>query len=362
MDWQRPIARILNWVDEKFDRLQYGSRGERVRRCKLAITPYLGFGASRFIYLKGRVLEDKRILPSKEGDTVWENLANMYRRFQSDEIPGARLLASYQSVQVETVTDSEGFFELHLNLPTSLPHEADWQDVSLELRPPRPPNGAFEQVLGRVQLIKPQAEYGVISDIDDTILISHSTNLLRMGLIMLLNNAYQRQTFSGVPLFYQALQQGRRGEPVNPLFYVSSTPWNLYDLLVEFLQIQGIPLGPMVSLRDWGITGQEFLPSKHRQHKLGAIRKILDLLPHLPFLLIGDSGQEDPEIYLDVVRDYPGRILGVYIRHLSRGRKRDEAIRRAGEKIKATGSAFLLTADTQEMARHAADQGLIGKK
>ena len=359
MDWQRPIARILNWVEEKFDRLQYGVGGERIRKGNLAITPYLGFGASSFIYMKGRVLEDKKILPSKEGDNLWDNLVNMYRRFQSDEIPGARLRASFQSVQVETVTDNEGFFEMRLDLPLTLPPKVDWQIVNLELLTPRPTCGLHEQVQGRVLLINTQAQYGVISDIDDTILITHATNPLRMGLIMFLNNAHTRQTFLGVPLFYQALQQGTRGAPVNPLFYVSSSPWNLYDLLVEFLQVQGIPLGPMVSLRDWGITGQEFLPSKHRQHKLGAISMILDLLPHLPFLLIGDDGQEDPEIYQEVVRDYPGRILGVYIRHVNWGRKRDKAIRWVGEEIVATGSAFLLTADTYEMARHAAEQGWI---
>ena len=296
MDWQRPIARILNWVEEKFDRLQYGSKGERVRKGKLSITPYLGFGASRFIYLKGRVLEKKRILPSKEGDTIWDNLVNMYRRIQSDEIPGVRVRASYQSVQVETVTDNEGFFELRLDLPTSVPPEVDWQSVNLELLSPQTASNALEQVQGRVLLINPQAQYGVISDIDDTILITHATNPVRMGLTMFLNNARTRQTFPDVPHFYQALQQGTQGLAVNPLFYVSSSPWNMYDLLVEFLQVQGIPLGPMVSLRDWGITRQEFLPSKHRQHKLGAIRVILDLLPNLPFLLIGDSGQEDAQI------------------------------------------------------------------
>jgi phosphatidate phosphatase APP1 len=199
----------------------------------------------------------------------------------------------------------------------------------------------------------------VISDIDDTILVTHATNPLRMGLTILLNNARSRRAFPGVSRFYQALQQGTQGAAINPLFYVSSSPWNLYDLLVEFLQVQGIPLGPMVSLRDWGITHQEFLPTRHRQHKLGAIRMILDWLPDLLFILIGDSGQEDTEIYQEVARDYPGRILGVYIRDISRSRKRTDSINRVGREIEAAGSTFLLTADTREMARHAARHGWI---
>lgn len=360
MEWQRSIARILNWVDESFDRLQYGSKGKRVRRGKLVIIPYLGFGTSNFIFMKGRVVEEKGILPSNAGDDLWDNLANMYRRFQSDEIPWARLRTSYHSVQAETVADNEGFFEMRLDLPTSLSSEVGWQVVNLELLAPSPASGQPVQAQGRVLLIDPQAQYGVISDIDDTILITHATSFLRMGLTMFLNNASRRQTFPGVPHFYQALEQGTRGKPVNPLFYVSSSPWNLYDLLVEFLQIQGIPLGPMISLRDWGITSQEFLPSKHRQHKLSAIRMILDFLPELPFVLIGDNGQEDPQIYREIAQDYPGRILAVYIRDIGEGRKRIDELHRVKEEIEATGSKFLITTETEMMARHAAEQEWIG--
>jgi phosphatidate phosphatase APP1 len=359
MDWQKPVAHVLNWFDELFDRLQYGTWRGRRRKGHLAITPYLGFGTSRFIYLKGRALEDKRIRPSQEGDTVWNNLANMYRRFQSDEIPGARLRARCLSAQVETVADGEGFFEVHINLPMVLSTELDWQTVDLELLEPRLPGNPPVHAQGQVLLINPRAQYGVISDIDDTILVTYATNPLHMGLTIFLNNARTRQAFPGVSLFYRALQQGTLGAPVNPMFYVSSSPWNLYDLLVEFLQVQGIPLGPMVSLRDWGITHQEFLPTRHRQHKLGAIRMILDLLPKLPFLLIGDSGQEDPRIYQEIVQGYQGRIFGVYIRDISPGRKRTEALQRIGREIEADGSEFLLTADTQEMVQHAARQGWI---
>jgi phosphatidate phosphatase APP1 len=359
MDWQKPVARILNRVEETFDRLQYRLKGEQIRKGNLAIIAYRGFGASRSIYIKGRVLWDKRIHPSKEEDDLWDNLANMYRRFESDEVPGARLTARYQTVQAEAMTDSEGFFELFLELPAPLPAAPAWQTVQLELLDPRPLDGLTVQAQAEILSINPRAQYGVISDIDDTILVTHTTNPMRMGPTILFNNARTRQGFPGVSSFYQALQRGTLGVPVNPLFYVSSSPWNLYDLLVEFMQLQGIPSGPMVSLRDWGITELEFLPTRHRQHKLSAIRMILDLLPHLSFLLIGDSGQEDPQIYREVVQSYPRRVLGVYIRNVSQSRRQGAVLRQAEGEINMAGSAFLLAADTQEMARHAARQGWI---
>jgi phosphatidate phosphatase APP1 len=86
---------------------------------------------------------------------------------------------------------------------------------------------------------------------------------------------------------------------------------------------------------------------------------ILDLLPDLSFLLIGDNGQEDPQIYQEVALDYPGRILGVYIRDVSGGRKRIGEMRQIKEAIESAGSKFVVTSETGVMARHAVEQGWI---
>jgi phosphatidate phosphatase APP1 len=144
----------------------------------------------------------------------------------------------------------------------------------------------------------------------------------------------------------------------NPVFYVSSSPWNLHDLLSEFLTVQKIPLGPLM-LRDWGLTPGEGLPTGHGIHKLAQIRRVMDLFPALPFLLIGDSGQEDPEIYHRVVHDYPDRILAVYIRNVTPRPERVEAIRALAAEVEAAGSTLLLADDTEAAARHSCDAGWI---
>ena len=111
-----------------------------------------------------------------------------------------------------------------------------------------------------------RARFGVISDIDDTIVSSHVANKLKMILTAALSNSRTRKPFAGVAAFYRALHAG-----VNPFFYVSKSPWNLYAPLVEYLEVQGLPLGPLL-LRDFGLLRQ-------KEHKREGDRGHPDHLP-----------------------------------------------------------------------------------
>jgi phosphatidate phosphatase APP1 len=357
--WKRILGEVVNEVEDHFDLLKYRLRERLGGRNPIMILPYRGFGTPEKIYLKGRVLEDKGITSAQDDDTIWENLANMYRRFESDEIPFARVLARIHGLEQEVVTDIEGFFEVEIEFPTPLPAEQRWQQVELELLAPLREGYPEVQAEGQVFIVSPEAEFGVISDVDDTVLHTDATNLVRMARTVFLGNARTRLPFKGVAAFYRALLKGKKENEINPLFYVSSSPWNLYDLLSDFFQLQDIPLGPMLFLRDWGISEEEVIPIRHREHKLAAIRQIMDLLPDLPIILIGDSGQEDPEIYHDVVQEYPNRIRAIYIRNVSRELKRPEAIRELAKEVLAAGSTLILADDTVPLAEHAAEQGWI---
>jgi hypothetical protein len=79
----------------------------------------------------------------------------------------------------------------------------------------------------------------------------------------------------------------------------------------------------------------------------------------MPFVLIGDSGQHDPELYSEVVREHPGRILAAYIRNVTRTPDRRKEIEALAEDVVAAGSTLLLAADTFAMAEHAASHDLI---
>src|SRR5690606_19421099 len=202
------------------------------------------------------------------------------------------------------------------------------------------------------------ARFGVISDLDDTVIRTDATSLVRMLRATLFHNAHTRLPFEGVAAFYRALHDGATRGEANPVFYVSSSPWNLFDLLVEFLQVRGIPLGP-VMLRDWGISSATPLPTAHGPHKRSHIAQILSFYPHLPFLLIGDSGQEDPEIYRDIGAAHPERVLAIYIRNVARDPLRRKAVDALAKKVRSAGGTMVIAEDTYEAANHAAEHGWI---
>jgi phosphatidate phosphatase APP1 len=168
----------------------------------------------------------------------------------------------------------------------------------------------------------------------------------------LLHNARTRIPFPGVAAFYAALQQGSTGTGFNPIFYVSSSPWNLYDVLEQFLALQKIPMGPTL-LRDWGMS-LDRIPFGHAEHKLSSIRGILATYPDMRFILMGDSGQQDPEIYREVIREYPGRILCAYIRDVTVGKPRAAVLASIVREIESAGAMMVVAPDTITAARHAA--------
>ena len=197
------------------------------------------------------------------------------------------------------------------------------------------------------------ARFGVISDLDDTVVRSSATSVLKMAWIVLRNNAHTRLPFEGVAAFYRALQRGADGRGSNPIFYVSSSPWNIYDMLEDFLDVHGVPPGPLF-LKDWSLT----VLGKHRDYKLGVIRRLLGTYEDLPFVLIGDSGEEDPEIYLQTVREHPGRVMAVYIRDVTSG-ERDDEIMAMAEEARKLGTEMVAVPNTNGAAEHASSIGLV---
>jgi len=173
---------------------------------------------------------------------------------------------------------------------------------------------------------------------------------------VLLQGACQRIAFPGVAAFYRTLSFHSNAER-NPIFYVSSAPWNIYDLTLDILELNKIPLGPIL-LQDYGWDRRKFFCASHAEHKTLQIQRIMATYPELSFVLIGDSGQQDAEIYSAVLEQTPNRVRAVYIRDVSQN-ARDEEVRTLASRAAAHGGQLLLVRDSLEAATHAAGLGLI---
>ena len=348
--WIGSVARLVAAAEGRLDERRYAAPDHRPAR----VAPYVGYGTRTHLTVLGRVLRGAALGPSPEQAGSWENLLATLRRFEPDEVPFACVAVDAGDTRRELTANGEGHFLERITLERPLPAGAEWHDVTYTVTRP----AAAGPARGRVLVPSPRAAFGVISDIDDTVVRTDATQLLRMARTLLFGNARTRLPFAGVAAFYQALAVGGVDGGPNPLFYVSSGPWNLYDLLVEFFELQRIPMGPLL-LRDWGIEAHELLPTNHGAHKQLAIRRVLAEYPALRFLLIGDSGQEDPEIYASVVRDHPGRILAVYIRDVTGSAERSARIARLAEEVARAPVELLLVPDTLAAATHAASRGWI---
>lgn len=357
-DWMRAVARLAAAVEQGVDAAKHAVGQRLGDPLPARVVPYRGYGNGEKLWVTGRVLRDAPLPAARAEAPVWENALAMLRRFESDEVPHAIVKLKAGDVEVTVAADEEGFFRATVPTAGTAPLGEGWHAVQATLVHPREGSTPVVPVHLPARLVLKGAHFGVVSDIDDTVVKTGATELLTMARTMFLANAHTRLPFEGVAELYQALVAGDTGARSNPLFYVSSSPWNLYELLVEYLELQKIPLGPLM-LRDWGITAEELLPASHAGHKRQAIDQILSTFPTLPFLLIGDSGQEDPEIYASVIRDFPGRIFGVYIRNVHPDPKRAEAVRTLALELGKTGGVLVLADDSTAMMQDARMRGWI---
>jgi phosphatidate phosphatase APP1 len=321
------------------------------------IQGFRGYGNHQRVLVQGRALVAPDIGPSRDSDTSIGNLYNTYKRIGADGIANAQVRVTIGGTTRDLVADDEGFFREWIELAE--PFGVDpWQRAGLRLVEPLRANQP--DVLGSADVRIPEAtvSFGVISDLDDTVIQSRVSNVIQAARTIMLGNARTRLPFEGVAPFYRALARGGDGRRRNPVFYVSSSPWNMYDVIAEFLELKDIPSGPIL-LRDWDLDMASLQASHLRRHKEPLIREILSTYPTLPFVLIGDTSQHDPEIYRAITHEFRGRILAIYIRDVTANPERSAAVRALSDEVVAAGSALVLAEDTQAAARHAEGLGLI---
>jgi phosphatidate phosphatase APP1 len=357
LDWKKSLKKVVLNAEERFDELKLEFKKKHNLGGELQIMAYNTYGTDQKVHFHGRVLEDRQIDKAQDNDTVWENMLNMYKRIHSNEVPNAVVEIEFQNQHVEITSNDEGYFHLTLPIKETPAQLPDIQEVTFRLKSSPLPFEGIIQSKGKVFIPSQNTDYGIISDIDDTIIETGATNILTMAQNTFLKNAVSRMPFKGVDSFYKALQKGKKGDACNPFFYVSSSPWNFFDFMEDFMDVNDLPQAPIL-LRDYGIDKGKFLMGTHGQHKITQISAILNTYPDLPFILVGDSGQEDARIYRQIAESFPDRILAVYIRDVQHEGKREQAQEILGQ-YKGKTTQMLLISDTEEAHKHAVSIGLI---
>jgi len=286
------------------------------------ITPYRSYGTSHHLYLLGRALDD---VPLKilEDQNIFTNLKNAYKQFNSYEIRNAKIRVKVgEEIQLQGTTNGEGYYlfdEKTTKDLSNLVNEEGWLTAEIFYENEIAPNTTLvnDHFQGELLIPEKNAEYGVISDIDDTIMHTGVTSFLKWRLLKnsLLTNAYDRIPLKGAAELYQKFHLGKSGKNKNPMFYLSNSPWNLYQYLKLFLDFNKFPKGPMLLRNFRGPFDQSLKPEK--PHKQKEIINILNTYPELNFILIGDSGEHDATIYTEIAEKYADRILAIYLRSVT---------------------------------------------
>ncbi len=332
------------------------------RKKALRINTYLSYGTNTLFRATGRALEDENV-DFSANQNLFKTLHNIYKQFESDEIRNVAIDIKLPNEDtIETTTDSEGYYNISKNIDTSTldPYidNKGWLTFFVSYQ-----NNTLSRTIKNENVFKSQmlipsnkAEYGIISDIDDTIIHTGVASLFKWRVIAntIFKNFDKRTAIEGTVKFYKKLHLGTKGTPVNPFFYVSNSPWNLYDYLSAFFKKHYFPKGPIL-LRDFR-TPFDKTPKPKTPHKQSEIINLLNTYPNLKFILIGDSGEKDADIYTKIAEYYPERILAIYLRNV-RHRRKEKRIKKMISSFNA--SPILLFKNANEAIKHAKESKII---
>ncbi|HWV13158.1 MAG TPA: phosphatase domain-containing protein, partial [Sphingobium sp.] len=234
MDKQRSLfgtflQAIVADLESDIDRIEDLLFSDEDPAHKVRLLTYAGYRNQREFRLSGRVVRFRKPLDAGEG--TWSRLRAMMAIYNSEEVPGVCVRCDAYGVIAQTRTDEEGYFSFTLPLDEILPDTTQWETAVLST-----PEREAQQPRMSVPILAPAADnhWGVISDIDDTVVETGATNFVKNWRRVLVDRPQDRLAVPGAAKLYQMIAHDHR-TPARPFFYVSSSPWNLYGFITEFM-------------------------------------------------------------------------------------------------------------------------------
>ena len=288
-------------VEDRFNGL-LGRALER-RGWQESIIPFTGYGTSEQLRVLARVV----LRPSQDLGIVQAANALLWRRgwrnFMNAAKVGAKVTVVIGDTHIPVTADRGGYIDVRIVNPGLGP---GWHDVQLVT--------GDASATARVQVIGDDVTFGIVSDIDDTILSTWLPRLFIAAWNSLILTEQARQAVPGMARMYQRLLADNPGSPI---IYVSTGAWNTYPMISRFIARHGIPAGAML-LTDWGPTNTGWFRSGV-DHKRRCLRELARDLPNIAWLLVGDDGQHDPDLYAEFAALQPRHVRARAIRQLTPG-------------------------------------------
>lgn len=319
----------------------------------VSVKVYHGYGHTHNLVVYGHVFKHKAKTTQVYSNNLFVNIIHLLRLFILKPYPFVQIRLRFASQIIYNKTEADGFFKFEFEAEEEV--KAGWHAVTVEAIDE---NGKILHA-GSGEIYVPHiTQYAFISDVDDTVMISHSATLGRRLRELFIKNPHTRKTFASAAKHYQQLALAHtKAEQPNPFFYVSSSEWNLYDYLLETFKFNKLPNGAFLlnTLKRWkdliktGKTGHE--------GKLLRVMRILDAFPNQRFVFFGDNSQHDPQIYTSIAEKYPKNIEAIYIRNI-RPEKEAET-RTLLKKVEVNKVYTCLFNNSDEAIEHSKSIGLI---
>jgi phosphatidate phosphatase APP1 len=284
-------------------RLEYRFHAWRERRARArghtpTVMAFPGYGSAEWVRVLGRVLIVPPVKPVETGEYA---SVRGWRSFASVPVGFAQVTVTIGGVSHEVVADRGGVIDTVL--PARL--EPGWQTLQATVE-------GGEPVEMRVFVVGPDVRFGVVSDVDDTVMVTALPRPLLAAWNSFVVDEHARQPVPGMAVL---LERIARENPGAPVVYLSTGAWNVAPTLIRFLRRHLFPPGSFL-LTDWGPTHDRWFRSG-KAHKASNLRRLAREFPDVKWLLIGDDGQHDDQLYTAFAIEHPDNVAAVAIRRLS---------------------------------------------
>lgn len=276
------------------------------------VIPYTGYGTPTWTRVLGRVVLAKPDATGLNGADARYRKIRGWRSFTSISVSDAIATVTVGGEQFTVTADHGGVIDA--TLETSF--TPGWHTISIAVNDSEPSTA-------QIFIVDPAARIGVVCDIDDTVMVTALPRPLLAGWNTFVLDEHARTPVPGMAVLLDRLAREHEGAPV---IYLSTGAWNVAPTLERFLTRHLYPPGPLL-LTDWGPTHDRWFRSG-RDHKDSSLDRLALDFPHLNWVLLGDDGQHDEEIYAGFAARHPDRVAAIGIRQLTGG----EAVLAGGRK------------------------------